>query len=38
MLKIVTDASFADNISDRKSSQGYAMHLFGGLITWKVNK
>ena len=31
-LEIVTDASFADDISDRKSSQGYAMRLFGGLI------
>ena len=31
-LKIVTDASFADNISDRKSLQGYTIRLFKGLI------
>ena len=31
-LKIATDASFADNINNRKSSQGYAMRLFRGLI------
>src|SRR6266480_5974494 len=27
-----SDASFADNSVDRKSSQGYAMTLFGGAI------
>ena len=32
-LKIVTDASFADDISDQKSLQGYTMRLFRGLIT-----
>ena len=32
-LEIVTDASFADNISDQKSLQGYIIRLFGGLIT-----
>ena len=32
-LKIVTDASFADNISNQKSSQGYTIRLFKGLIT-----
>lgn len=37
-LEIATDASFADNTLDRKSSQGYAMKLFGGLIAWKANK
>ena len=37
-LKIITDVSFANDISDRKSLQGYAMRLFGGLIAWKVNK
>ena len=31
-LEIVTDTSFADDISDQKSSQGYIMRLFGGLI------
>ena len=37
-LEIVMDASFVDDISDRKSLQGYTMRLFGGLVTWKVNK
>ena len=32
-LKIVTDASFTDNISDQKSSQGYTIRLFKELIT-----
>ena len=31
-LKIIINASFTDNISDRKSLQGYTMHLFRGLI------
>ena len=33
-----SDASFADNSTDRKSSQGYIMKLFGGPIAWKANK
>ena len=33
-----SDASFADNTLDRKSSQGYIMLLFGGPIAWKANK
>ena len=33
-----TDASFADNTVDRRSSQGYVMMLFGGAIGWKANK
>jgi hypothetical protein len=37
-LQIASDASFADNTQDRKSSQGYAIKLFGGLIAWKANK
>ena len=37
-LEIVTDTSFTDNTSDRKSSQGYTIRLFRGLIIWKVNK
>lgn len=37
-LQIASDASFADNTTDRKSSQGYAIKLFGGLIAWKANK
>ena len=32
-LKVASDASFADNTLDRKSSQGYAIKLFRGLIT-----
>jgi len=37
-LLVASDASFADNTLDRKSSQGYAMKLFGGLIGWRANK
>jgi hypothetical protein len=37
-LDIASDASFADNSLDRKSSQGLAMKLFGGLIAWRANK
>jgi hypothetical protein len=33
-----SDASFADNSADRKSSQGYIMTLFGGPIAWRANK
>jgi Reverse transcriptase (RNA-dependent DNA polymerase) len=33
-----SDSSFADNSVDRKSSQGYAMILFGGAIGWRANK
>lgn len=33
-----SDASFADDILTRYSSQGYAFMLFGGLIDWKANK
>ena len=31
-LEIITDASFADNISDRKSLQRYTIRLFRELI------
>ena len=37
-LQVASDASFADNTLDRKSSQGFAIKLFGGLIAWKANK
>jgi len=37
-FEIASDASFADNTIDRKSSQAYAMKLFGGLIGWRANK
>jgi hypothetical protein len=33
-----SDASFADNSLDRKSSQGFIMTLFGGPIAWRANK
>ncbi|RMZ92256.1 hypothetical protein DV736_g455, partial [Chaetothyriales sp. CBS 134916] len=33
-----SDASYADNTLDRKSSQGYLMILFGGPIAWKSSK
>ena len=32
-LEIITDASFTDNINNQKSSQGYTIRLFKGLIT-----
>jgi hypothetical protein len=35
---VASDASFADNTIDRKSSQAYAMRLFGSLIGWRANK
>jgi hypothetical protein len=37
-LDIASDASFADNSLDRKSSQGLAIKLFGGMIAWRANK
>ena len=33
-----SDASFADNSLDRKSSHGYVMMLFNGPISWKSSK
>ena len=36
--EVASDASFADNSIDRKSSQGYAMKLFGGTIGWQASK
>jgi Reverse transcriptase (RNA-dependent DNA polymerase) len=35
---VASDASFADNSIDRKSSQAYVMQLFGGTIGWRANK
>jgi hypothetical protein len=35
---VASDASFADNSIDRKSSQAYAMRLFGGIVGWRANK
>jgi hypothetical protein len=37
-LVIASDASFANNNTDRKSLQAFAMKLFGGLIGWRANK
>ena len=37
-LFAASDASFADDQHDRKSSQGYIIKLFGGPIVWKANK
>ncbi|KAM4062356.1 reverse transcriptase (RNA-dependent DNA polymerase) [Hirsutella rhossiliensis] len=37
-FEVASDSSFADNSTDRKSSQAYAMKLFGGLIGWRANK
>src|SRR5438105_2259475 len=37
-LLIASDALFADNSLDRKSSQAYTIKLFGGLIGWRANK
>ena len=37
-FEVASDASFADNTLDRKSSQGYTIKLFGGLIAWKASK
>ncbi|KAG6999890.1 Retrovirus-related Pol polyprotein from transposon TNT [Fusarium oxysporum f. sp. conglutinans] len=37
-LKVASDASFADNTLDRKSSQAYTIKLFNGLIGWRASK
>jgi hypothetical protein len=37
-LVIASDASFANNNTNRKSSQAFAIKLFGGLISWRTNK
>jgi hypothetical protein len=36
-FKVYSDASFADNMLDRKSSQAYLMQLFGGTVGWRAN-
>ena len=33
-----SDTLFADNSLDRKSSQGFAIKLFGRLVAWRANK
>ena len=37
-MEVASDTSFADNTLDRKSSQAFAIKLFGGLISWRANK
>ena len=37
-FRVTSDASFADNSIDRKSSQAYAIKLFGGVIGWRASK
>lgn len=37
-LEACSDASFADNSLDRKSSQAYIPKLFGGVIGWRASK
>lgn len=38
VFSVASDASFADDSIDRKSSQAYVMRLFGGTIGWRSNK
>ena len=33
-----SDASYADDVNTRHSSQGYCFRLFGGMIDWKATK
>jgi hypothetical protein len=35
---VASDASFANNNINCKSSQAFAIKLFGGLISWRANK
>jgi hypothetical protein len=35
-LQIASDTSFADDADTRRSSQGYTISLFGGLIMWRA--
>ena len=35
---ITSNASFADNLINCKSSQAYVIRLFGGTIGWQANK
>ena len=37
-LVIASDASFADDLDTRRSSQGYVMSLFGGIVVWKATR
>ena len=35
---VASNASFADNSTDQKSSQEYIMKLLGNLVRWRANK
>jgi hypothetical protein len=37
-LVVARNTSFAENTINCKSSQGYTIQLFGGLVDWKANK
>ncbi len=37
-MEVFMDASFADDSTDRKSSQGYMITLYGTLIAWRASK
>ncbi len=37
-MEVFTDASFADDSTDRKSSQGYMITLYGTPIAWRASK
>jgi len=37
-MEVFTDAFFTDDFTDRKSSQGYMITLYGTPIVWKVSK
>jgi hypothetical protein len=37
-LIVASDAAFGDNLPTRRSSEGYVIHLFGGLIDWKAGR
>jgi hypothetical protein len=37
-LQVALNASFGNNLLDRRSSQAFIMRLFGGITSWKANK
>jgi len=37
-FEVYSNASFADNSIDRKSSRGFAIKYFGSIIAWRANK
>ncbi|KAJ6785585.1 hypothetical protein PWT90_11245 [Aphanocladium album] len=38
VLEMMSDAAFGDNLDDRKSTQGYALKLFGGVVFYRSGK